>query len=204
MTVRAARAKPVTQLPKREAILKAALTVFAEYGVHGVPVPEIAAQAGVGTGTIYRFFKSKDELVNEVYRAQKRLLGKRLTEGVDKTQTPHEVFREYWRRMVRFAREEPEAFRFLELQDHRSYLDAKSRLLERNLLVPIAAEAEGLRKRGVYRKDMPAALAMVLHWGAFVNLFKAERAGYVKLRPRDIEAACDACWRMYATDANEP
>jgi len=187
-----------TPLPKREAILKAALKVFAEYGVHGVPVPEIAAQAGVGTGTIYRFFASKEVLINELFREQKRAINRRLTEDLDRSVAPRALFQEYWRRLVAFAREEPEAFRFLELQDHLPYLDDESLALERSVLAPLATASRKLQRQGVYRKDIRIEVIMALHWGAFVNLFKAERAGYFKIRSVDVEAACEACWRMCA------
>jgi TetR/AcrR family transcriptional regulator, repressor of fatR-cypB operon len=199
MTGRPARAKPIP-LPKREAILRAALSVFAQHGVHGVPVPAIAAQAGVGTGTIYRFFASKEALVNELFRQQKRALHLRLTQGLERNVEPREVFRELWRRLVAFAREEPEAFRFLELQDHLPYLDDESLALERAVLRPIVVVSRDLQKSGVYRKDMRVEVLMSLHWGAFVNLFKAERAGYLKIKQSDITAACDACWRMCAAE----
>ena len=172
--------------------------MFAEYGVHGVPVPEIAAQAGVGTGTIYRFFASKEVLINELFREQKRGINRRLSEDLDRTVEPRALFQEYWRRLVAFAREEPEAFRFLELQDHLPYLDDESLALERSVLAPIANASRKLQRQGIYRKDIRIEVIMALHWGAFVNLFKAERAGYFKVRAVDIEAACDACWRMCA------
>ena len=63
---------------KREAILRAALQVFAENGVNGVAVPQIAARAGVGTGTIYRYFPGKEALVNQLFREQKQALAQRL------------------------------------------------------------------------------------------------------------------------------
>ena len=46
-------------MDKREAILEAALELFAERGFHGTAVPLIAAKAHVGAGTIYRHFKDK-------------------------------------------------------------------------------------------------------------------------------------------------
>lgn len=161
-----------------------------------MPVPEIAARAGVGTGTIYRFFVSKEALVNELFREQKLALGRRLTRGLDETMEPRLLFREFWRRLVQFAREEPEAFRFLELQDHLSYLDDESRALEKKVLAPIVTATRALQKRGVYRKELRPEIVMTLHWGAFVQLFKAERTGHLTLRSRDITATCDAVWRM--------
>src|SRR5690606_27876447 len=52
---------------KREAILHAALELFVERGFWGTAVPEIAEKAGVGAGTIYRYFESKEALVNALY-----------------------------------------------------------------------------------------------------------------------------------------
>jgi TetR/AcrR family fatty acid metabolism transcriptional regulator len=48
---------------KRERILLAAVRVFAKKGFHATRVSEIAAAAGVADGTIYLYFKSKDELL---------------------------------------------------------------------------------------------------------------------------------------------
>lgn len=44
---------------KREAILKAALEVFAEKGYHAAGIADIAARLDAGHGTIYRYFKNK-------------------------------------------------------------------------------------------------------------------------------------------------
>lgn len=187
---------------KRAAILRAALQVFAEYGVHGVPVPEIAKRAGVATGTIYRFFDSKEALVNEVYREQKRELGKRLA-TIDVTQSPRAIFDVFWEKIVAFVREEPDAFRFLELQDHHSYLDEESRALERRVLAPMAAMNRDLQRRGIFRRDIRPEVAMALYWGAIVNLFKAEGAGFLRVQRRDVVAARDACWRMCAAPTDD-
>ncbi len=46
----------------RERILRSARELFAENGFDHVPVDEIAAQAGVGKGSVYRQFSSKEEL----------------------------------------------------------------------------------------------------------------------------------------------
>ncbi|MGN6106845.1 MAG: helix-turn-helix domain-containing protein, partial [Kofleriaceae bacterium] len=55
---------------KREAIIAAALELFVERGFFGTAVPEIAERAGVGAGTIYRYFESNEALVNAIYRQE--------------------------------------------------------------------------------------------------------------------------------------
>ena len=52
---------------KRERILDAAVHVFAEKGFYGAKVSEIAREAGVADGTIYLYFKSKDDLLISLF-----------------------------------------------------------------------------------------------------------------------------------------
>src|SRR5580693_10562783 len=52
---------------KRERILDAAVRVFARKGFHSTRVSEVAKAAGVADGTIYLYFKSKDELLVSLF-----------------------------------------------------------------------------------------------------------------------------------------
>src|SRR5678816_3665327 len=67
------RGRPLVD-DKRRRILDAALGVFAAKGYHGTSVPEVADAAGVGVGTLYRYFEDKNALVNELYRDAKQRL----------------------------------------------------------------------------------------------------------------------------------
>lgn len=53
----------------RERLMRAALELFTTQGYHGSTTPQIAARAGVAEGTIYRHFPSKQQLLNDIYRA---------------------------------------------------------------------------------------------------------------------------------------
>ncbi len=55
----------------RDKVLRAAQDAFAASG-YGVPLDEIAAMAGVGPGTVYRHFPSKEELFEAVVTARLR------------------------------------------------------------------------------------------------------------------------------------
>jgi AcrR family transcriptional regulator len=52
---------------RRELILSAALTLFAEHDFLSVTVREIAREAGVSPGTIYRYYESLDDLFLDVF-----------------------------------------------------------------------------------------------------------------------------------------
>jgi AcrR family transcriptional regulator len=62
------RARKTEPAVRREAILDAALTVFAERGFEAARLDDVAARAGVAKGTLYLYFKDKEALFEEVVR----------------------------------------------------------------------------------------------------------------------------------------
>jgi AcrR family transcriptional regulator len=54
---------------RRQAILDAALTVFAEHGYEAARLDEVAARAGVAKGTLYLYFKDKEALFESLIRS---------------------------------------------------------------------------------------------------------------------------------------
>ncbi len=52
---------------KRRVILDAALTLFTERGFHGTSTSLIAQKAGIATGTLFHYFKTKEELIESLY-----------------------------------------------------------------------------------------------------------------------------------------
>ncbi len=203
--VRRSRGRPLVD-DKRRIILDAALRVFAERGFHGTNVPEVAARAGVGVGTLYRYFENKEALVNQVYRDAKQRLRAALLDGaasVDlyKLDAARIWFLELWRRLGTFAKSEPDAFRFLEMQDHTPYLDAESRQLELSVLAPLWMAGKKLRDRTA---GAPVDMLIALLWGAFVGLIKAERLGYLRVDDKQLAIAGEQCWRLIAPDRTGP
>ncbi len=66
-----AEAPPVD---KRRQILDAAIHVFARQGFHACRVSDIADEAGVAYGLVYHYFKSKDQVLNELFTERWSLL----------------------------------------------------------------------------------------------------------------------------------
>jgi AcrR family transcriptional regulator len=69
------RSKPKPRRPRadaqrnRERLLEVAKEAFTEHGA-GVSLDEVAKQAGVGAGTLYRHFPTREALLEEVYRTE--------------------------------------------------------------------------------------------------------------------------------------
>jgi len=76
---------------KRAAILKAAAAVFAAKGFHSATVEEIAAHAGVGKGTVYEYFSSKEELFREMLKAGMKVYLAAVRERLDASASAREI-----------------------------------------------------------------------------------------------------------------
>jgi len=67
---------PLLSKPKaKERILEAAMEVFSHKGFHPATMDEIAEKAGVGKGTLYRYFETKEKLFAELVRLRLEELG---------------------------------------------------------------------------------------------------------------------------------
>ena len=73
----ASSARPAV-VDKREAILRAAIKVFAGKGFFNSKVSDIAGEAGIADGTVYLYFKSKDEILHSIFD---RAMGEFIGEG---------------------------------------------------------------------------------------------------------------------------
>lgn len=63
----AASSQKNTSLDKREAILRAGVKVFAEKGYFNSKVADVARAAGIADGTVYLYFKSKEEILHSIF-----------------------------------------------------------------------------------------------------------------------------------------
>jgi AcrR family transcriptional regulator len=59
-------------MDKQKEILNAALKLFVEFGFHGTPTSKIANEAGVANGTLFHYYKTKDDLVIALYNSIKQ------------------------------------------------------------------------------------------------------------------------------------
>ena len=97
-----------TKPNKRALITDAAVEVFAEKGFHLARISDIARRAGVADGTIYLYFKNKEDLLLSIFEEKMDYLLQGLRDALDGVDDPVE-------RVRRFAE-----FHFAQVQDNRS------------------------------------------------------------------------------------
>lgn len=195
------RKKPERDDPsdKRQRLLDAALDLFESRGFDGVAVPEIAARAGVATGTVYLYFADKSALVNALYRHWKTQYNVAVLAPIPPGLVARDQFTTYWQRMTGFARAFPRATRFMDLHHHGPYLDADSIALGRVYRDAAERFIRDARAAGAIR-DIDPVLVVALMWGAAAGLTKFAGQGAFDF---DLDVAVemeDALWRAIAND----
>src|SRR3989442_15821280 len=78
---------------KRERILEAAVKIFADKGFYNAKVSQIARVAGVADGTIYLYFKSKDDLLISIFEDRMEQVNRNVRAALDEEGTPLEKLR---------------------------------------------------------------------------------------------------------------
>ena len=178
---------------KREQILAAALDLFVSRGFHGTTVPEVADRAGVGAGTIYRYFASKEVLVNELYRHWKSEMSKVVLDRFPIDQPARDQFHAFWTRLVRFYVDNPTAFWFLEVHHHADYLDDRSHTLEQRMTDFGVAFIQAAQGRGQLKKVSPMLLIGIV-LGAFTGVVRKASETSMPLDDQDWRDAEQCAW----------
>ena len=183
-------------MDKREAILQAALELFADRGFHGTAVPLIAARAKVGAGTIYRYFRDKENLVNELYRHWKSRLFHHVMDGLPSDIPVRSLFHEIWVRWIGFGAQHPQALLFLEAHHHSPYLNESSQALVDKIQVAFVEMITfGCREQVL--KAVAPQLHMSFIAGVISQLVKDASAKnvHIELTPEIIASAEEMCWQ---------
>lgn len=113
MTVHSAESRERND--KRERILASAERVFARRGFFAARVSEIAKDAGVADGTIYLYFKSKDDLLISLFESRMRQVNDVLREAIASA-APRDQLRAFIRAYLRLVHDEPAAAEVLTIE----------------------------------------------------------------------------------------
>lgn len=181
---------------KRDEIVRAALELIAEHGFHGAPMAMVAERAGVGAGTIYRYFENKDVLIAELYRDLEERIYPFILEGYAQEKPIRERFLHLGTALLRYFIENPLDFRYLE-QFHNSPYGVEVRRDR------ILGEKEGcdvfrnLFEDGIALqviKDFPLVILFALSFGPLLAVARDHILGFVNLDEALIAWTIGACW----------
>lgn len=153
---------------KYHRILEAAVKVFAEQGFFQSTVSQIAKEAGVADGTIYLYFKNKDDILVQFFSYKTKQVFARFREEVDKADNTIDKFRNLIRRHLEEFQCDRNMAVVYQAETHQS-----SRLVEKQIkemskmYFDIVSEIiEQGQEEGVIKKDLYLSLVKRFILGA--------------------------------------
>jgi TetR/AcrR family transcriptional regulator, fatty acid metabolism regulator protein len=164
-----AKAPPVD---KRRQILDAAIRVFARQGFHATRVADIADEAGVAYGLVYHYFRSKDEVLNELFVERWSLLLAAIEETDRTGEAPRAKLAAVASFIVDSYKHDPELMKVIIVEVTRAANSfGRTHLPEiRRAYQSIAKIVEDGQRAGAFRDDIDPMFASMSFYGAIEQL----------------------------------
>ena len=153
---------------KRDLILRAATRVFAQHGFFQSQVADVARVAGVAAGTVYLYFKGKDDLLVSIFeRSMSEVIAEGRAAVADAANPGERLRRIAHLHLGRLGRDQHLAVVFqVELRQSVKFMERFSATFLQDYLKLIRdAIAEG-QQSGAFRKDISATTAAKIFFGA--------------------------------------
>ena len=161
------RLEPVL-VNKRDAILRAAIDVFADRGFFNAQVADVARAAGVAAGTVYLYFRSKDDILIQLFERTMREAFAEARAAVAEVLDPAERLQHLARlHLERLGRDRNLAIVFqVELRQSVKFMERLSSTLLRDYLGHIRSAFADGQASGVFRADFNPTTAAKMFFGA--------------------------------------
>ena len=164
----AATDKRFTITDKREAILRAAISVFARCGYFNSKVADIAREAGVADGTVYLYFKSKEEILHSIFDRSVEEALDAARKRVERLDDPREKLRQIAHmHLERLGADRDLAVVFqVELRGSTKFMEEFSAAGFAEYLALIRSTFEEGQRAGLFRADLNARVVAKVLFGA--------------------------------------
>jgi TetR/AcrR family fatty acid metabolism transcriptional regulator len=191
------------RVDKREAILRAATEVFAARGFFNAQVADVARAAGVAAGTVYLYFKSKDDLLVSIFE---RTMREAIADGracIAPLRDPVAQLRAIARvHLDRMGGDRSLAIVFqVELRQSTKFMERFSATMLREYLGVIRGIIAAGQAAGVFRREINATLAAKLFFG---GLDEMATNWILSARKYSLASQADAIVDLFVNGAAAP
>lgn len=185
---------------KRLRILAAAERTFAKHGFYAAKVADVAKEAGVADGTIYLYFKNKDDLLISLFENRMTQVNATLHEAVDGLASPLDQLRAFIRAYLRLVADEPAAAEVLtiELRQSSKFMTDYDNPAFADFLRMLGGILTAAQERGEMDGAIPVHVAARMIFGVLDELALAwilsRKPGTSGTRPKKFDIVRAAEW----------
>lgn len=179
----------------QRAVLETTLQLIMEKDLQATSMALISKQSGVSTGSIYYYFKSKEDIINELYRGIVEFNNEAIYRDFDANLSIQERFWGFWERVIHFNKDNHNAFQFLEQYSFSPYIDEaiKQEATQRSCGPLIKFYTEAIEQQLFIQLD--PKLIVLMHFGSAAHVTKAYLANNKDELTNDIvNTVIQSCW----------
>lgn len=184
----------VKDLNKVELIFKASLQLIKQEGIAGVTMSKLAAKAGLATGTLYIYFKSKEELFHQLYAKLNQESAERFMTGYDPGEDFLKGLKMVWLNYLKHRIEHYEESVFLEQYYRSPYISPTELQMAESLKGPVHNMIRRGKEEGIVRTDIDDEMLFLAMLGFIRELADEHVTGVYKLDKGRIEQAFQLSW----------
>jgi len=153
---------------KHKKILQAAIKVFAHNGFYSSKVSEIAKEAGVADGTIYLYFKNKDDILISLFEEEMENIIENMKEEMDKEEELLSKLKRFAIVQLNSKRDNPDLAAIMEVELRQSSKFMKEYVNKKFIeyLKIISSIIKDGQQKGIIKKDIDPTIVSRAFWGA--------------------------------------
>lgn len=178
---------------KRNALINATIKLVISNGFHATPMSKIAKEACISPGTIYLYYKNKQDLINNVYLHVKQKFTQAIFQNYTDTMSVEKSFKIIWYQIADYRLQKVEEALFLSHCDNTPIIDDESRKEGIKHLQPLLDLWQRGQDEGIIKKVCPYVLyAYAVYPLAF--LINAKQRDDYELTEESKEQAFKMAW----------
>lgn len=178
---------------KEQKILDAALKLFVERGFHGTSTAEIAKTAGVATGTLFHYFKTKEDLIDSLYIYTKESVLEEIDGDYDTNKTFKENVKSLWLKLVCIGIKDPYRFNFILTFHCSPYITTFTKeRIENKFIELLEVYKKGFMENEI--KEVYDELLIDYLWGTIFNTVMHFDKYPEKMNKENIELSFELFW----------
>jgi AcrR family transcriptional regulator len=178
---------------KTQQISHAVLGLVKQKGLAGITMGEIAKEAGMATGTLYIYFKNKEELINNLFFDCRKEAIESYFLNYDESQPFKSGFLVVWMNILNFRILNFEEVVFMDQCYHSPFINECTIKLTKEMKQPLFKLIERGKEENIF-KDMDTITLLTFMIGCIHEAVKNAHYNQKQLTKTSIDSLFKMCW----------
>ncbi len=186
----------VKDLAKIDVIFGASLRLIRKEGIAGITMAKIAREAGIATGTLYIYFKNKEELISGLYMKLEQSSSERFVKNLDPDQKFKVCLKKVWINYLKHRIEHHDESIFLEQYYYSPYITLAQKKIAEDMKTPVYQLINRGKAEGLLRTDIDNEMLFMAMIGFMRSLADEHVEGRYILNEKRINQGFELNWNM--------